>query len=637
MSHPATAPRPLALLNRRYDGTALSRVLLERAAFRPYPTASDRTDWEKLSAALRAEIIAAGELELGQSWETLRASVLLGYVRTGNRSDYEAPHALRRSRLTALVLAECVERRGRFLDAIADGVWAICEETYWGGAAHLFMQKRGSGLPDVHEPIVDLGVGETAALLAWTHYLLGAPLDGVHPMLRERIAIEIDRRVLTPCLERDDFWWMGWHRDGRHVNNWNPWCCSNWLACALLLESDADRRVRAVHKVMRILDKFIDYNPADGGCDEGPAYWGRAAGSLFDCLELLHAATGGRVDLYAEPLIRDMGRFVMLAHAGGPWFVNFADAPARPGVEGMVVHRYGRCIADPALAAFGAWAHQRGTATISGSLGRVLPGLWLEEELRRTPAAAPLVRDAWMPALQVMIARDAAGTDRGFFVAAKGGHNDESGHNQNDCGTLLAALDGQPLFIDVGVETYTAKTFSPQRYEIWTMQSQWHNLPTVNGHQQIHGRQFTARSAVHNATDAIAELQLDLTAAWPADAGIESWSRTVRLERGQALFVVDDYTLNAPRTPTVFNFMTTRPVDVSTLGIARLGAFPGEPASRGATLHYDASAFTAAIDEVALTDPWLRANWGERVFRLRLTERIVTAKVRREFRVTAAA
>lgn len=634
MSHASLTPRPIALLNRHCDGTALQKILIARNSFNPYPAASSRADWKKLPATIRGAIIAAGEKELGQSWETLRASVLLGYVRTGNRADYEVPHALRRARLTALVLAECVEGRGRFLDAITDGAWAICEETYWGGAAHLFMQKRGSGLPDVHEPIFDLGVGETAALLAWTHYLLEAQLDSVHPMLRERIAIEIDRRVLTPCLERDDFWWMGWHRDGRHVNNWNPWCCSNWLACALLIEPDADRRTRAVHKVMRILDTFIDYNPADGGCDEGPAYWGRAAGSLFDCLELLHAATGGRLDLYDEPLIRAMGRFVMLAHAGGPWFVNFADAPARPGVEGMVVHRYGRRIADPSLAAFGAWVHQQQPPAINGSLGRVLPGLWLEEEIRRTPLTPPLLRDVWLPALQVMIARDTAGSDRGFFVAAKGGHNDESGHNQNDCGTFLASLDGYPLLIDVGVETYTAKTFSPQRYEIWTMQSQWHNLPTVNGHQQCHGREFAARNAVHTASEAAAALQLDLAAAWPAAAGIQAWTRTVRLERGRALVVTDDYTLAYPATPTVFNFMTSRPVDLTTPGLARLGAFPCEPASRGATLAYDIGAFAVAIDEVPITDPWLRANWGDRVFRLRLTERATATQARREFRVT---
>ena len=37
----------------------------------------------------------------------------------------------RRDRLHALVLAECVEDRGRFLDAIADTAWAVAEESSW--------------------------------------------------------------------------------------------------------------------------------------------------------------------------------------------------------------------------------------------------------------------------------------------------------------------------------------------------------------------------------------------------------------------------------------------------------------------------------------------------------------------------
>jgi hypothetical protein len=79
----------------------------------------------------------------------------------------------------------------------------------------------------------------------------------------------------------------------REVNNWNPWINSNWLASVLLLERDPQRRVRAFAKIARSLDRFIDAYPDDGGCDEGPSYWGRAGASLFESLELLHAATGG--------------------------------------------------------------------------------------------------------------------------------------------------------------------------------------------------------------------------------------------------------------------------------------------------------------------------------------------------------
>ena len=75
--------------------------------------------------------------------------------------------------------------------------------------------------------------------------------------------------MLTPALERDNFGWMGF-REGSRVNNWNPWICSNWLTCTLLMEQDPDRRVRSVEKILRCLDNFLNPYPKDGGCDEGP-------------------------------------------------------------------------------------------------------------------------------------------------------------------------------------------------------------------------------------------------------------------------------------------------------------------------------------------------------------------------------
>jgi hypothetical protein len=626
---------PRSLLTRAMDATTLHPLLLPAEKFHPHPTAADRAAWETLPPALRTALVADGEQYLGQPWASLPVTAQLGFVRTGNRTDHEAPHGARRTRLGALVLAECAENRGRFLDPIADGVWLICEETWWGGPAHLFMQRRGFGLPDVTEPTFDLAVGEVAALLAWTDYLLGDRLDTVHPMVRERLRHEIARRVLTPCLDRDDFWWMGWHRDNRPVNNWNPWCCSTWLACVLILETDPVRRTRAVHKIMRILDIFIDHQPADGGCDEGPNYWARAAGSLFECLDLLHHATAGRVDIFHEPLVAEMGRFVLRTHAAGLWFVNFADAPVRAGTEAVTLWMYGRAIRDPEAMAFASWLFQaRRNPQLGGSMSRALPRLFLDAELNQPAAHPPLARDVWLADLQVMVARDRAGTSEGLFLATKGGHNEES-HNHNDVGSFIAYLDGWPLLIDIGVETYTAKTFGPDRYDIWTMQSQWHNLPTVNGELQRNGRAFAARDVHYAATDAAATLQLDLAAAWPASASITRWTRTIALQRDAAITVTDDYELTAAREPAVFNFITSRPIDLSTPGTARLGAFPEAPSSRGAILSYDASVFTAAVDTVEVTDVWLRQSWTH-VHRLRLTERTATISARREFRLTAA-
>ena len=108
------------------------------------------------------------------------------------------------------------------------------------------------------------------------------------------------------------------------------------------------------------------------------------------------------------------------------------------------------------------------------------------------------MRDAWLDGIQVMTARCAEGTTKGFFVAAKGGHNAES-HNHNDVGNFIVYRDGRPILIDAGVETYSRKTFSSQRYEIWTMQSAYHNLPTIDGVMQSPGRQFAAREVRYEA------------------------------------------------------------------------------------------------------------------------------------------
>ncbi|MBN2131629.1 MAG: hypothetical protein JW741_19175, partial [Sedimentisphaerales bacterium] len=254
-------------LGELYPLEKVQQVLVAREKWHPWPTWNERQAWEALPEPVRADLVANGEKYLGYEWPSLPATLFLEYAREGNRSRYERVHFDRRIALTQLVVAECVEGKGRFVDDIVNGVWAMCEESFWGLPAHVGAQEAGSGLPDVTEPIVALFVAETGADLAWTSYLLGDQLDRVSPLIRKRIALEEDRRILTPCLERDDFGWMGF-RGGR-VNNWNPWCNSNWLAAALLVEPNEPRRAAAVAKIVRSLDHFLDAYDDDGGCDEG--------------------------------------------------------------------------------------------------------------------------------------------------------------------------------------------------------------------------------------------------------------------------------------------------------------------------------------------------------------------------------
>ncbi len=487
LAPPAHAQQPRNLLTGRYGPEEVGAFILPAGEWHPFPKAGDTAGWAAVPEPVRRAHVARAEELLGCEWPALPAAVFMEYARTGNRTNFQNLQNRRRVQLAELVLGECIEGRGRFLDDIMNGVWTICEETYWGVPAHMSLQRRGPGLPDVTEPTVDLFAAETGMLLAWTHYLVGDELTKISPLITERITEEVERRIISVCLERDDFWWMGF--GGRTVNNWNPWVCSNWLTCVLLLESDPERRTASIHKIMQCLDHFLNPYPADGGCDEGPGYWSRAGGSLFDCLELLHSVSAGRIDIFAEPLIGEIGRYITRVYIHDQWFINFADAAARLNPEAALIYRYGRCIGDGTMTGFGALLARRqglGTSAVRGGngvLARVLPTLFVLIELTAVEPREPLPRDVWMAELEVMSARSTEGSAEGLYLAAKGGHNNES-HNHNDVGNFIVYLDGEPLLIDVGVETYTAQTFSSRRYEIWTMQSAWHNLPTHAGRQR---------------------------------------------------------------------------------------------------------------------------------------------------------
>ncbi|MGC9467687.1 MAG: heparinase II/III domain-containing protein [Anaerolineae bacterium] len=619
------------MLSDSYTPDDIRTMLVPREMWRPYPTVSDRPAWQALPEATRRYYLAQGEAALGFEWPALPATLFLEYARVGNRARYQSVCSVRRRTLRDLVLAECLEGEGRFLDDIVNGIWTTCEETYWGYPAHVGVQAAGVDLPDVMEPTVDLFAAETAAQLAWTVTLLGARLDQVSPLVGQRVRYEAKRRVLDPCLERDDFWWMGFEPAGHGVNNWNPWVNSNWLTTTLLLEEDEDRRVAAVHKILRSLDIFLGVYAEAGGCDEGPGYWGRAAASLFDGLDLLHKATDGGIDIFDAPKIRNMGSYIYRVHIHDDYYVNFADASAINRPPGSLVFRYGQAVGDEEMQAFGAWLMTEQTGERGkqeGSLGRMLPAFFEVPDLLGVEPVQPLPRDAWFDGIEVMVARDQAGTPQGFFVAAKGGHNAES-HNHNDVGNVIVYVDGRPLIVDAGVETYRRKTFSPERYEIWTMQSAYHTLlPTIDatehtGLMQAPGEGFAARGVTYRADDAKTEFALDLSGAYPPEANLQAWGRTVTLERAKAVVVEDAFTFVKPVAAVSLSLLTPCEVELEDgavyLTATTFGPRGMERETGSGQLRYEVGIFDVAVERIEIDDPRLAGVWGDHLYRVVFT------------------
>jgi hypothetical protein len=616
---------PKLSLHERWDEKVLRQALIPAVDWKPFPTWAQRSDWKALPGYVRKAMVEQAEEALASAWPLVPASVYLQFSQNGNRTNYEDLHFGRRKILCNLMLGECVEGNGRFLPAVMDAAWSICEESSWCLPAHIGVQQAGVGLPDTTEPIVDLFAAETGALLAWLAYLVGPQLAQFSPLVLERIRREVKDRILTPAYLRDDYKWMGFQ--SRPVNNWNPWINSNWLACVLLMEQDEGQRIEAVSKILRSLDMFLVDYPEDGGCDEGPNYWGRAGASMFDCLELLFSASGGSLTAYSDPLVQNIGQYIYRAQIGGDYYLNFADASAVIRPEAVLIYQYGKRIGDDLMASFGVWLAQRAGYLQDGaqpqkdgrgsSPTRELPGLFGLAEMEGVNAAAPLLQEVWLPGIEVLAVRDREGSEEGLYLAVKGGHNAES-HNHNDIGHFVVYRDGKPLIIDAGVETYTRKTFSPQRYEIWTMQSSYHSLPTIDGIQQAPGREFQAKGVRKESSEGQSGLTLDIAGAYPPEAGVETWIRQISLKQGDSVWLTDRYQLTKPAHILTLSLMTASSINLSNDGIVHLGKrdLPdGRTASAG-EIRYEADRFRVSVEEVPITDLRMQPVWGQFIYRL---------------------
>jgi len=570
-----------------------------------------------LPEPVKKDFIAIADQSLTTAWSQIRLSDYQEFKNNGNRVNYEALNFSRRSKLSALCIGELIEGKGRYLTEIANGLWLIMEESTWVLPAHLYGTNPEG--PDPAAPIIDLFAAETAAHMTWIRLLLQEQLDGFSPVLIQRIDRELETRIIKPYMATDGFWWMGF--DGKKKqNNWNIWINSNLLKVAALADKDPERRTAMIEKVIRSADKFIDKYPADGGCDEGPAYWDAAGGCLGDFITILTRISGGKLDWKDSELIHNIGSYIYKAHIDGRRFMNFADAPGLISANPARVFNFGELYNDDKLKSFAAYM-----AKISGPTGRFMnPGsinafannVRVFRELTTLPATAPMPKQNWLPDLQILNLRETEGSSKGLSFMAKAGHNGES-HNHNDVGNFMLYMDGEPVIIDLGKGTYTKQTFSADRYKLWYIQSQWHNCPAVNGIDQQAGEKFAARNVRYKAGNATDVFSMDLAGVYPKNAGVKSWNREFVYNRKDGeLLLKEKYELLKYIAPSTLNFVACKQPVKEREGLIRLPSFSGKSAI---TMEYNPDHFAAHIVEQPVDDGSLAAVWGKTVYRVTLT------------------
>lgn len=598
------------LLQNSVTKEQLKEALIMNGEWVPYPAYSDREGWNSLlNDEDRQTLINAGEKMLNYKWQVIRATDYLEYERSGERNIMQNPYEANRKAINMLMMAELAEGKGRFVDQLINGVFFSCEMTSWVLSAHLPRQSTKRSMPDWREQIIDLGSGNYGSMLAWVYYFFHDTFDKANPVISLRLRHELQERILDPYMENDREWWMAFHwKPGEIINNWNPWCNSNVLQCYLLLEEDREKLTDAVWRTMQSVDKFINFVKSDGACEEGTSYWGHAAGKMYDYLQILSDGTNGKVSLFNNPMIRRMGEYISRSYVGDGWVVNFADASAKGGGDAPLIYRYGRAVGSEEMMQFAAYLlkGKRPTIPLGNDVFRTLQCVLLNKGLEQTRPAHNVPACTWYPETEFCYLTN----NSGWFLATKGGFNNES-HNHNDAGTFSLYINNTPILIDAGVGTYTRQTFSSERYSIWTMQSNYHNLPMINGVPQRFGQEYKATNVVCKEKQRF--FSADISTAYPEEAAVNSWIRSYKLEN-KRLVITDKFSLKETRAANQVNFIVWGDIDISKAGkvIVKVG-------EEQATLEYPAN-FKATLETIELPDTRLSNVWGKQIYRIVLTD-----------------
>lgn len=496
------------------------------------PTIDQRGPWQLLGAARPfVDLAARMQKEVGKPMPPITDDDYLEYSRSGDRNRGQKAIGARDSRFSDLVLAECLEAKGRFLPDIAAAIRSMCEEKSWTLPAHDGDLRNFKGI----EYSIDLRVAAVAWNLATADYWLGERLPAeVRGLLRKTVRTRVFD-IYEGYLERGKprvHWAEADH-------NWNAVCTAGVTGAAVALIESPEVRARYVAAAERNTQKFLSGFTDDGYCSEGVGYWNYGFGHFLYLAETLHQATGGTVDLFALPKVRAVAQFGRNLEILPGVYPAFADCSigAKPDrlIEAFMFRRLGLPLPTELVGALGPSAGPQ--RLLAATAIYCLPSSATAQPERRAEQGERPLRSVFDQAGIVIGRGD--GASAGFGVALKGGHNAEH-HNHNDVGSFVVALGHTTPLLDPGLETYTARTFSRQRYVSNVLNSFGHPVPRVAGQLQRSGRAAAAKVRRTEWSDREDVFELDLSACYEVSS-LRELTRTFIFSReGRGSLTVED-------------------------------------------------------------------------------------------------
>lgn len=500
------------------------------------------TEIRKQLERFKGEVEASGEELRGESMPAITQELFELYEKTGNRLKFERVYFPRRKFLVTFGLLSVWYGRKEDLEKLAEVIREICKESCWALPAHVNRKEKG------WERTVDLFACETGQTLAELSRLLGEklPLD-VRTMIRELVCF----RLLDSYLEREEGTWR-WEP---FANNWVAVCAGSLGAMAIYLLGDQpEKQKQCIDRVVRTMDGYLDGMKEDGTCPEGLSYFTYGMSYFTGFAELLLAHTGGKIDLLAQPKVEAVAKFQQLCYFSGGKTVSFSDGSQddrfRMGLTCYLAGRYDG-VEIPDIAA--AMGYHTDTCYRWMALYREV--IWTEAYLKKNRSRLlPGERSSEYDFTVLSDAQWVIGKGKNRTgMAVKGGHNGEP-HNHNDIGSLIYVWNGHEILADLGCGEYCRDYFNENRYTILCNRSLGHNVPIVNGKEQMEGRQYGADS--FSAEESSGCVEMSFGAAYGDESMDEVLRRVTWTEEGT--MTVQDTFVKARETDWVKENLVTQ-------------------------------------------------------------------------------
>jgi hypothetical protein len=516
---------------------------------------SDRGAWAiaaKQSAFQKQEKYAATFLT--QPTPELTDDLFDEVKKDGRRDTYEVPFRLRSTRLVAFVVAECIENQGKYLPAIEGELNAILNEKTWATPGSVVNDPRFGGIR-----CIDLAAAARAWTVATTDYWLG---DKLKPETRQRIRDEMKRRIFDSYEDavktgNPHWFWMTANF------NWNAVCTSGVLGAALTLLPDPKERALFVSAAETSMnDYYLPSFPEDGYDAEGLGYWSYGFGSYLCLSEAIYEATQGKINMFTGAKIRQIALYPRHFEICDGIFPAFGDSGVvrSQGIGNAVDsallffinERWAMGWTDLNPSRYNMFAtHPLGDRLFGfGIFGFPLPTYGGSVVTGSPPASDETaqgdLRFFFKPE-NVLITRSERPGAAHLGLALKGGEN-IGGHGHNDNGTYVVACNGAALIVDPGMESYTAKSFGPHRYENMYNNSYGHDVPYVGNTLQKNGPDAQGKIISTDFTDDKDTLVMDITTSYPVPS-LQKLTRTYVLDRTKpSIEITDEASFSQPTT-----------------------------------------------------------------------------------------